>query len=73
MKAKLWILVASLLVCGANVALAQRDTARSAKALACSQESCRAGDNEHCTALGCTGCTDFPVGYRCYLQIEGEN
>ena len=71
MKAKLLILVASLLVFGANVALAQRATAWSATALSCSQESC--SDDKHCTDLGCTGCTDFPVGYRCYLQIDAGN
>jgi hypothetical protein len=66
MKTKLLIAIASLVVCGANVALAQHEKTLAAKAFLCSEETC--SDNPHCTALGCTGCTEFPVGFRCYLQ-----
>ncbi len=70
MKAKLWIAIASLAVCGANVAMAQRNSQITAQMRTCSQESCNSGDDAHCTALGCTGCTNFPVGYRCYLEQQ---
>lgn len=72
MKARLWIILVGLAVSGANVALAARATSQAAKAFQCSDEGCvsgSAGETE-CKNLGCDGCTDFPVGHRCYKSSQ---
>ena len=62
MRNRLLLGLASLIVCGANAALAQRQEARSQ--FACADFSCEVKST--CTNIGCSDCLPTPAsGHAC--------
>lgn len=67
MRNRLFIALTSLLMCGANVALAQRQVSHSN--FSCSMVEC--DHNSQCESIGCGNCGTTPAGQkRCKAAAE---
>lgn len=66
MKGRLLISLASLLICGANAAIAQHPL-RSSLARTCMDFNCNDGGKASCQEIGCSNCSQAPSGMFCSL------